>query len=240
MNVFSYGRKKHGFTLIELLVVIGVMLILMGLLVTGAVAFKRRAKIEASKAITQLLATAVEEYSTGYHGAIPFTTPVDIDALSASAGFVNLFWDSDNSLWKPEAANAALVYQLLLPRGKGPFLDANKKFLRWPRNDSNEPVKITVNNINIMVAKDAFDEPLNLAWMGVAKFKTEGKNYWGYITAEGEQYSVITRTETKNFTEVDVTAGDVILELTGLRIWSSGPDREPNTYDDTDPALTGR
>ncbi len=240
MNALLDGRKKHGFTLIELLVVIGVMLILMGLLVAGAVGFKRRAKREASKAITQMLATAVEMYCTEYRGAIPFTTPTDIGDLSASTDFVNTFWDSGNSRWKLEAANAALVYQLLLPRGKGPFLDANQKFLRWPRNDSNELVKITVNDINIMVAKDAFDEPLNIALVGVAKFKTEGKNYWGYITREGNQYSITTRSETKDFTEGDVTAENVILELTGLRIWSSGPDREPNTYDDIEPAVTGR
>jgi len=68
MNVSSL--RKKGFTLIELLVVIAVISMLMGLILSGGIAARKRAKIYQAKAMIASLETALALYHTDF-GAYP-------------------------------------------------------------------------------------------------------------------------------------------------------------------------
>ena len=238
-------RRRRGFTLVELLVVVAVMSILMGLIVGGAAQLRRTALCRASHAIVVNLAAAIEEYYEQYR-AYPLLIPSDIEDVAASTPFTNQFWDSGANWWKFEAANAAMVYQMLVPRGKGPFLDPGKGTvrLRMPKDSGNQDVEIVVNDVLIRLVTDKFDNPVNVAWVGMVKLKDSSVRHHGYIVREDEEYVITLRSEEEiRFTTDQLvwnSADSLPMELTGLRLWSSGPDGVVNTDDDLDPVTVGR
>lgn len=248
MKGLRKARHGRGFTLIELLVVIAIMLLLMGLLVAAAAQLRIRAMREASKAMCQSFVTAIESYNNDYR-AYPTLVPGDIGDLSTSGTFLSQFWNSSQNYWNPQAANAAVVYQLLLPIRGGPYLNAssNSVPLLRPLNNLKQPVDITINNtyrILIRLASDKFDNPLNVTWAGSAtlwSFPGYANNtYWGYWERTGNNCVFTTHDGTIPFTIADLSArtGEprprVILEVTGIRVWSSGQDGLVNTADDKD------
>lgn len=234
MNTFSRCRRRRAFTLIELLVVISIMVVLMGLLVVAGLAVRRTARQEASKAAVQLLVTAIDSYYRDYH-AYPQLRPGDVSELGGNAEFSTLYWDG--SQWTPEGINAAVVYQLLLPRGNGPYLDSNAKLLRFPRDSSDAEKRITVDGIDVRVAVDSFDEPIRIAWMGAVRVRNSGQYYRGWFT-EGPSEYLVTTLDGQTHTVTYADAAQV--ERTGLRLWSLGEDRKPNTRDDLPPVIVGR
>jgi len=240
------GRSKRGFTLVELLVVVGVITILMGLVAAGVTALQRTAKIEASKAICQTFAAALEQYYQDYR-AYPLLLPTYVNDLQLSTEFNDLFYDSGSEVWSRAGLNATVVYQMLLPIRGGPFLDTGAKTvrLRYPRDENNQPQEITVNDQKIMVLLDRFDEPINIAWTGMVKLKDSTVRHQGSIVPEGERYILTTRNETLTFSSDDLvwdysTGSSLPLVLTGLTVWSSGPDKDVDTSDDTGTVTTGR
>jgi len=138
--------------------------------------------------------------------------------------------------------NAGLVYQMLLPVVKGPYLDANSNTipLNLPRNSGNQPVEMTINDIRIRVATDKFSNPVNIVRTGVATFILTGKDYWGAVEYASGTYTLTTKTETVTFTSSDVSSGQVKLEYKGLRVWSSGQDGLVHTSDDVEAIDAGR
>jgi len=240
--------QKGGFTLIELLVVVAVMMILMGLLVAGAVRLRITAMREGSKAICQDFVSAIEAYQNSYR-FYPEPVPGNIKDIYNSGAFYNQFWDTGKLWWKPDASNAAVIYQLLLPIGQGPFLNASSSAipLTQPKDNTKQPVSITVNNILIRQAVDKFDNPLNVVWYGNATFTKSrgpfnaGEIYWGYFERENNNYKLTTREKlTGTFTQSDVSLKFVMYEYTGLMVWSSGEDGLIHTADDIEAVYTGR
>ncbi len=102
-------KKEKGFTLVELMIVIIILAVLTGIAIPSYLALRNRAKIQATRAEMQNIATALEMYAAD-HDAYP------AGAWAAAAGLIETEEYMDPvplyDAWGTAAINA-LVYAIV-------------------------------------------------------------------------------------------------------------------------------
>jgi prepilin-type N-terminal cleavage/methylation domain-containing protein len=130
---------KGGFTMIELMIVIAIIMTLAALLMSVADAARRRARMDKTNAILDLLATACERYWSLYHD-YPYPNPdfvgIGSNTLGANAAFRAAYYSGG---WQDGGFNVALVYMLSVPRTPEPLINLMQGWFKKTTPDMTGP-----------------------------------------------------------------------------------------------------
>jgi hypothetical protein len=121
------------------MIVIAIIMTLAALLMAAADAARRRARMDRSNAILDLLATGCERYWSLYHD-YPYPNPdfvgVGTNTLGANAAFRSAYYSGG---WKDEGYNVALVYILSQPRTPEPLINLMQSWFKKTDPDMTGP-----------------------------------------------------------------------------------------------------
>ena len=122
MKTHTPGRRNTGFTLVELLVVIGIILILMGLVLTVIPAVIQNSKKLAASQLTKQVVVAVNAYHHEYAKFPPLQTP---GSPPSDPGKDQ--WVGDPAMGAPLHNNALFFTLRNIPKGPNENDEANSR-----------------------------------------------------------------------------------------------------------------